>query len=128
MAFKKDPGIVKEELRSLLSGFAKSLNRRVYGSEGVPLGTSLADMEAMAVELGKLMSASMVEDGIKSQAPAAMSEPGCCGVCGGPIDPTGSSEPRAVLTSVGTAQWDDPEFYCRQCRAAFFPSDSRVGD
>jgi len=36
MAHVKAPSIVKDELQNLLRGLAKELNRRVYGTEGVP--------------------------------------------------------------------------------------------
>jgi hypothetical protein len=128
MAHVKAPSIVKDELQNLLRGLAKELNRRVYGTEGVPWGTRFADIEEMAVQIGQVISLNMVEEGLASQPDDVPPEAKACSGCGGLVKPTGTAEPRAVITSVGTATWNDPQYYCPKCRAAFFPSVPRAGD
>jgi hypothetical protein len=73
---------------------------------------------------------------LQRQADTAEQRPGPyqhCPKCGGPVQPRESPQDtppksRAVQTSVGQAQWVEPETYCRSCRRAFFPSDHESGD
>jgi hypothetical protein len=122
MAHATDPAVVKDDLQNLLQGFAKELNRRIYGEKGIPWGTKFADIEELAVQIGQEISRGMIEQGVGRQADDVPSEAEMCSGCGGPVQPTDGTEPRNVTTRVGSAQWDEPKRYCPKCRAAFFPS------
>ena len=124
MARVKDPSVVKDDLQNLLGGLAKDLNRRIYGEGGIPWGTKFADLEDIAVQLGQAVSQNMIEMAVARQATSVPSEAEMCSGCGGPVAPTDATEPRAMTTQVGTAQWMEPKRYCPKCRAAFFPSVS----
>jgi hypothetical protein len=128
MARQTDPAAVKAELHNLLQGVAKHFLERVYGPDGMPWGTKFSELEELAVELGQTVSQSMIDQALGRQATAVPSQAETCSGCGGPVAPTGTTEPRAVTTTVGTARWDEPKRYCPRCRAAFFPSVAELGD
>jgi hypothetical protein len=56
MAHVKAPAVVKDELKNLLGGLAKDLNRRIYGDGGIAWGTKFADIEELAVQIGQEIS------------------------------------------------------------------------
>ena len=127
MALAKDPAVVAAELQSYLKGVAKHFIERVYGPDGMPWGTKFSDLEDIAVQLGQAVSQNMIEMAVARQATAVPSEAETCSGCGGSVAPTDATEPRAVTTQVGTAQWNEPKRYCPKCRAAFFPSVAESG-
>jgi len=127
MAQAKDPAVVAAELQSYLKGVAKHFIERVYGPDGMPWGTKFSDLEDIAVQLGQAVSQNMIEMAVARQATTVPSEAETCSGCGGPVAPTDATEPRAVTTQVGTAQWNEPKRYCPKCRAAFFPSVAESG-
>lgn len=128
MAKPKDKAVIAAELENYLKGVAKHFIERVYGPEGMPWGTKFADLEDIAVELGQAVSRQMVEQAVARQAATVPAVAERCGGCDQPVTPAGSTEPRAVATQVGTAQWTEPKRYCPRCRAAFFPSVAEFGD
>jgi hypothetical protein len=128
MARAKDPAVVKDDLQNLLGGLAKDLNRRVYGEGGIPWGTKFADIEELAVQIGREISREMIEQGVGRQAVDVLPEAESCSECGDSVKPTDANEPRGVQTRVGTANWNEPKRYCPKCRAAFFPSVPSAGD
>jgi hypothetical protein len=128
MAHAQDKAVVVAELENYLKGVAKHFIERVYGPDGMPWGTRFADLEDIAVELGRTVSRSMIEQAVARQTSAVPAEAEVCSGCGQPVTPTSDTEPRAVSTQVGTAQWEESKRYCPKCRAAFFPSVSGVGD
>ena len=128
MARVKDPSVVKDDLQNLLGGLAKDLNRRIYGEGGIPWGTKFADIEELAVQIGREISREMIEQGVGRQAGDVPLEAESCSGCGVSVEPTGACEPRGVQTRVGTASWNEPKRYCPKCRAAFFPSVPSAGD
>ena len=113
--------------RTLIQGVAKYFLEKVYGPEGMPWGTRFADLEELSVQIGQAMSRSMVDQALARQAQSVPSEAETCSGCGGRVEPRDDTEPRAVLTRVGTAHWNEPKRYCPKCRAAFFPSNPSTG-
>jgi hypothetical protein len=128
MVTRMDPGVAASELQVLLEGVAKQFLERVYGPEGMPWGTKFSELEALAVELGQAVSQRMITQALGRQAAAVPPEAEKCGGCGRSLPASEVIEPRAVVTSVGTARWNEPKRYCPKCRAAFFPSVPRIGD
>jgi hypothetical protein len=128
MARVNDPAVVKDDLRNLLGGLAKDLNRRIYGEGGIPWGTKFTDIEELAVQIGGEISREMIEQGVGQQAVDVPLEAESCSACGNSVKPTDAKEPRGVQTRVGTANWNEPKRYCPECRAAFFPSVPSAGD
>jgi hypothetical protein len=60
----KDPAVIKDDLQNLLGGLARELNRRIYGEGGIPWGTKFADIEELAVQIGRVISREMIEPGV----------------------------------------------------------------
>lgn len=114
--------------QTLIQGFAKYFLEKVYGPDGMPWGTRFSDLEELSVQIGQAMSRSMIDQALARQAQSVPSEAETCSGCGGRVETLEDVEPRAVLTRVGTARWDEPKRYCPKCRAAFFPSDPSAGD
>jgi hypothetical protein len=128
MARHTDPAVVKAELQNLLQGVAKHFLERVYGPDGMPWGTKFSELEELAVVLGQAVSQNMIDQALARQAQAVPPEAETCSGCEGPVTSTSVTEPRAVTTQVGTAQWNEPKRFCPTCRVAFFPSVPQSGD
>ena len=127
MASKADAKAIVIDQQTLIEGVAKYFLEKVYGADGMPWGTRFNDLEELSVQIGQAMSRSMIDQALARQARSVPSEADTCSGCGGRVEPTDQTEPRAVLTRVGTAHWDEPKRYCPKCRAAFFPSDPGAG-
>lgn len=128
MAHPVDATAAVVDQQTLIQGVAKYFLEKVYGPDGMPWGTRFDDLEELSVQIGQAMSRSMIDQALARQAQSAPSEGETCSGCGAPVRLGDDTEPRAVLTRVGTAQWDEPKWYCRKCRAAFFPTDQSVGN
>lgn len=127
MVRKSDAAATVSDQQTLINGVAKYFIEKVYGPDGMPWGTRFADLEELAVQIGQAVSRSMMDQALTRQAKVVPSGAETCSGCGGRVEPTDDTEPRAVLTRVGTAHWPEPKRYCPRCRAAFFPSDPGVG-
>lgn len=127
MARKSDAASRISAEQTLIDGTAKYFIEKLYGPDGMPWGTRFADLEELSVQLGQAISRSMMDQALTRQSQAVPTEAETCSGCGGPIEPTDETRPRAVLTRVGTAHWPEPKRYCPRCRAAFFPSDPGAG-
>ncbi len=128
MASKLDATTAVVDQQTLIQGVAKYFLEKVYGPEGMPWGTRFDDLEELSVQIGQAMSRSMIDQALARQAQSVSSEEETCSGCSGQVRSVDDTEPRAVLTRVGTAYWDEPKRYCPKCRAAFFPSDPSAGD
>ena len=128
MAQAKDPAVVAAELQSYLKGVAKHFIERVYGPDGMPWGTKFSDLEELAVQIGRAVSRSMINQAVANQAEHVPETAETCGVCGAAVQSGPPPEPRTLTTTVGSVQWSEPKRYCPKCRAAFFPSGPEFGD
>ena len=128
MARKPDPTVTVHDEANLIQGVAKHFLRKVYGPEGMPWGTKFSELEELAVQIGRAVSRSLMNQALADQAGHVPEAAEDCGVCGGAVQSGPPPEPRALTTSVGPVQWSEPKRYCPQCRAAFFPSGPGPGD
>jgi NADH pyrophosphatase NudC (nudix superfamily) len=128
MARTLDPAGVVLDQENLIQGVAKHFLERVYGPDGMPWGTKFSELEEQAVQIGEAVSRSMINQALTKQAQNVAKTAETCGVCGEAVQSGPQPESRAVTTTVGTAQWDEPKRYCPKCRAAFFPSVPGFGD
>ncbi|MBV8267452.1 MAG: hypothetical protein JO252_14100 [Planctomycetaceae bacterium] len=128
MARTPDPAAVVVDQENLIQGVAKHFLQKVFGPEGLPWGTKFSDLEELTVQIGQAISRSMMDQALVGQAQAVPAEAQACGVCGSTVQSGPPPEPRAITTTVGTVQWNEPKRYCPQCRAAFFPSVPGAGD
>lgn len=127
MARKSDVASRIDAEQTLIDGTAKYFIEKLYGPDGMPWGTRFADLEELSFQLGQAISRAMMDQALTRQGQAVPSEAETCSGCGGPVEPTDDTQPRAVLTRMGTAHWPEPKRYCPRCRAAFFPSDAGIG-
>jgi len=110
--------------RPYLEGVAKNLMEKLYGPDGPPLGTSFADLEQLASQLGKTIAQELLTRSLDRQSAGAM-DPGCptCGRAGASAEP----EPRVVETDFGEVLWNEPRCTCTRCRRSFFPQSRSLG-
>ena len=111
--------------RVFLDGVAKNLSDKLYGPSGPPPGTTFAELEEVAVQLGQAISREMLNRSLARQA-GATTETGCP-TCRGEST-AGEPEPRTVTTRAGSVEWDEPRRHCPRCRRSFFPSVAGPGD
>jgi hypothetical protein len=128
MARKPDPTVTVHDEANLIQGVAKHFLQEVYGPEGLPWGAKFSELEELAVQVGRAVSRSLMNQALAGQAEHVPEAAENCGACGGAVQSGPPPEPRALTTSVGAVQWSEPKRYCPQCRAAFFPSGPRPGD
>src|SRR3974377_2022504 len=112
MAHKVDATAAVFAQNTLIQGVAKYFLEKVYGPEGMPWGTRFADLEELSVQIGQAMSRSMVDQALAQTAQTVRAGAESCWGCGVPFQPRHDTEPRAVLTRVGRAHWNEPKRYC----------------
>lgn len=120
-----------DKVRSYLEGVAKNLVDRLYGPDGLPWGTKLAELEDVVLAVREVMSESMLRQALERQAASVQRRPAAyehCPGCRGEVRLEADPEPRLVQTRGGTAAWLEPETFCPKCRKAFFPSEPESGD
>jgi hypothetical protein len=119
-----------EKCQYLLQGAAKNLADRLFGPEGPPWGTSFADIERTALDLGRALRKTFLHLVLSRQATAFLTAPSpthCqCPSCGRDTIEA-EPEPRILHTRAGDAEWLEPARYCRKCRKAFFPQSKSLG-
>jgi hypothetical protein len=113
-------------LHPTLQAAAKNLLFHLYGEAGPPWGTSFADLEELAVQLGQTLSTELLRQGLARQAQMPPPTADVCPSCGGPLT-TAEPEPRTVTTRAGAVDWQEPHRHCGRCRKAFFPSVAPPG-
>jgi len=128
MAHTTDPAAVVLDQENLIQGVAKHFLQKVFGAEGLPWGTPFSDLEELTVQIGQAISRSMMDQALAGQAQAVPATAQTCGVCGSSVQNGPPGQPRTVTTTVGTVHWTEPQRYCPNCRAAFFPSVPESGD
>lgn len=122
-----------DHVRSYLEGVAKNLADKLYGPDGPAWGTQLTDIEALCLDIREVLSEKLLNLAVQRQAaahgPALPEKFRSCPGCQGVLDwSAGETQERILETAAGTAQWSEPEGYCRRCRRAFFPSVLQSGD
>src|SRR3954453_2652181 len=127
-----------EALRPYLEGVAKKLADDLWGPDGPRWGTTLTELEDVALEARAIMAERLLQLGLQRQAAAATeqrpSELRHCPSCHRPFDgarPSAAANPspsRDVQTRAGAVAWQEPQDFCTRCRRAFFPSEQESGD
>lgn len=90
-------------------------------------GSRFVELEDEACEIGDSVAAAMMEAVLLEQAAASTAEEASCPCCKRPGQRSREPEPRVVQTRRGEVAWNEPTYYCRYCRRAFFPSERSVG-
>src|ERR1700730_8099668 len=120
MATNAGPTAPAAALTPTVQAAAKNLLFRLYGETGPPWGTSFADLEELAVQLGQTLSTELLRQGLARQAQSPPPHAESCPTCGGPLS-AADPEPRTPTTRAGGVFGQEPRVYCGRCRKAFFP-------
>src|ERR1044071_69924 len=110
-----DPSAQAGALKPNVQAAAKNLLFHLYGEAGPPWGTSFADLEELAVQLGQTLSTELLRQGLARQAQAVPPAVDACPSCGGRVE-AAEPEPRSVTTRAGEGGWQEPKRYCERCR------------
>ena len=135
MARKQDTKVMNpqvEALRPYLEGVAKKLAHDLFGPKGPAWGTTLTELEDLALEARGILTEKFLTLSLEQQAatppderPAEMRTcPSCQRSFGAAQEP----EPRRLSTRVGETAWSEPKEFCTRCRRAFFPSEQEPGN
>jgi hypothetical protein len=131
----KHPAV--EALRPYLEGVAKKLADDLWGPDGPRWGTTLTELEDVALDARAIMAEKLVHLGLQRQAAAAPEQRPAelrhCPTCQRPFDARPSAAPdtaptRDMDTRAGAVAWQEPQDFCTRCRRAFFPSEQESGD
>jgi hypothetical protein len=118
-----------EALRPYLEGVAKKLAHDLFGPKGPAWGTTLTELEDIALQARAILSEKLLTLSLEQQAAASRDERGAelhaCPCCRRRFDEPEEAEPRHVATRAGEAVWSEPKEYCTCCRRAFFPSEQK---
>ena len=131
----KHPAV--EALRPYLEGVAKKLADDLWGPNGPRWGTTLTELEDVALETRAIMAEKLLQLGLQRQAATTVEQRPLefqeCPTCRQPFDTAQPSAPpaappRDVQTRAGAVAWQQPRHFCTRCRRAFFPSEQESGD
>jgi cytochrome c553 len=118
-----------ETHRRYLEGVAKKMADELWGPNGPAWGTTMTELEDVALEARAIFAKKLVELGLERQAAAAErpAELTACPDCHRPFGEPEAPVPRAMETRAGDLEWEEPQEYCRRCRRSFFPSEQESG-
>jgi hypothetical protein len=132
MARKKSYGKAVEAQRQYLEGVAKKMADELWGPKGPAWGTTLTEMEDLALAARAIFTEKLLALGLERQATTLQTEPpaaaAACPDCHRPIEEAAEAAPREMHTRGGDVAWREPRAYCTRCRRAFFPSEQKSGD
>lgn len=118
-----------EALRPYLEGVAKKLAHDLFGPKGPHWGTTLTELEDIALQTRAILTEKLLAISLEQQAATPPeerpAEVQACPSCQRPFGEHAEPEPRTVETRAGQAQWSEPKEYCTRCRRAFFPSEQK---
>lgn len=118
-----------EALRPYLEGVAKKLAHDLFGPKGPPWGTTLTDLEELALQTRAILSETFLTLSLEQQAatPPAERPPHLqtCPCCQRPFGEPEAREPRHLTTRAGETAWGEPKASCTRCRRAFFPAEQK---
>jgi hypothetical protein len=134
MARKANAKVVNpqvEALRPYLEGVAKKLAHDLFGPNGPPWGTTLTELEDLALQTRAILTEQFLTLSLQQQAATPPDErPTALQACPGCQRPFGEAEqpqPRKLTTRAGETAWSEPKAYCTRCRRAFFPAEQKPG-
>ena len=127
MAIRSDgKSKLSPKVRRRLAELAREAQALIYGEAGCPeWGTSFAEMEADAKEVGHEIIRQLLQECGTSQAkaipPAALTLPS------GETAQVIGCRDRSLITESGKVTWPEPQAYLPESRKDFFPSESGSG-
>lgn len=119
-----------EAFRPSLEGVAKKLADDLWGGHGPAWGTTLSELEDLALAARTIVAEKLLELGLERQANPTNLRPADLSVCPDCQRPCGTDRepvPRTLQTRAGEVYWHEPHLYCSRCRRAFFPQSKSLG-
>jgi hypothetical protein len=120
-----------EAFRLYLEGVAKKIADDLWGPKGPAWGTTLTELENVAVEAREIFSQKLLELGVARQSAALLEQRSeqaeACPSCQRSFTQPAQPSPRTMDTEGGEIHWQEPQEYCPRCRRAFFPSKPKPG-
>jgi hypothetical protein len=120
-----------EAFRNYLEGVAKKIADDLWGPQGPAFGTTLTELENVALEARAIFSQKLLELGVARQSTAWLEQRPeqvqACPSCQRPFTEPAQPSPRSMDTQGGEIHWQEPQEYCTRCRRAFFPSEPKSG-
>lgn len=114
------------EVRRRLAELAAAARALVYGEIGcAEWGTSFAEMECDAKEVGHEVIRLLLEQGSAQQSQRMPSA--ALKATTGEVAEVISTQDRTIETESGPVSWSEPTAYLPSARKAFFPSEPRAG-
>ena len=120
-----------ETQRRYLEGVAKKVADELWGPNGPAWGTTLTELEDVALAVRAIVAQKLLQLGVERQAAAAAPRPAtatACPSCQRAFDASTEPVPRTLDTRGGQVAWDEPREYCPHCRRSFFPAEPQSGD
>src|SRR4051812_17412996 len=116
-----------DQIRLSLEGTAENANHKLFGPDGPPWGTSFADLEELAVQIGQVVAREVLQQALDAQAKTSPPDGALLCPCCGRVTEAADPEPPPAKTRAGDVTWSEPASTCRSCRKAFFPSEQEPG-
>jgi hypothetical protein len=118
-----------EALRPYLEGVAKKLAHDLFGPKGPQWGTTLTELEDIALQTRAILSEKLLTLSLEQQAATPRDERPAqvqvCPCCQRRFGEPEEAEPRNLATRAGATAWSEPKEFCTRCRRAFFPSEQK---
>ena len=130
MARSPNNQIPVEAFRPYLEGVAKKMADELWGPHGPAWGTTLTELEDVALEARAIFTQKLLELGLDRQASTTEQRPAdmqTCPDCQRPFADPKEPLPRTLHSRAGDVYWQEPHEYCPRCRRAFFPSEQKPG-
>lgn len=132
MARSVSPKAKVEAFRNYLEGVAKKMADDLWGPKGPAWGTTLTEMEDVALAAREVFTQKLLKLGLERQAAAVQeqrpAEAAACPSCQRPFGKAAEPAPRTLQSRGGAIHWEEPHEHCPRCRRAFFPSEQESGD
>lgn len=128
MASSADKSI--QTFRPYLEGVAKKIADELWGPHGPAWGTTLTELEDVALAARAIFTQKLLELALARQGAAPEHRPAPthrCPDCQRPFADPEEAQLRTMQTRAGEVCWQEPQEYCTRCRRAFFPSEQKFG-
>lgn len=115
------------ELRAQVQAFSRQLAEELGEISWEGYGSPFAAIEARAAEIGDQVMQEIVSQRSRMENETRLPEPQCrCPQCQR-VGDLKRLRQRELQTIRGTTPITEPEYYCKECRRSFFPSDLLAG-
>lgn len=121
------PVVLTDEARKKFEECVAAMAACGFGSEGPPIDTTFAEIEAFGHEVGRMVARALDEK-LTGQHAAHFQGTVACPCCGEMCPVAENPSTRDVQTSDGHVPIHEPICHCPVCNRDFFPSTRRLED